>query len=89
MNMKQIGYFCTGNLSQFFAHDSWDWHAQNSEKFGRVMRIWGPLRTRILVISDPLALHYLLVKESYTYEFPSWLSEYVSIIRPLPLLLTY
>jgi hypothetical protein len=39
------------------------------------MRLWGPLGSKILWISDPLALHYILVKEAYSYEEPIWLME--------------
>jgi hypothetical protein len=72
-----------GNMKQHFAPDSWDWHEANSEKYGRVMSLWGPLGSKILWISDPLALHYILVKEAYSYEEPRWLLERVSILSTL------
>lgn len=71
--------FFSGNMKQFFAPNSWDWHAKNSEIYGRVMRLWGPLGSKMVYISDPLALHYILVKEAYSYEEPRWLLETLRI----------
>jgi hypothetical protein len=65
----------TGNLPDHVGYDSWNWHAYNFRKFGRVKRRWGVLGSKELWISDPLALHYILVKEAYAYERPEWLLE--------------
>jgi hypothetical protein len=65
-----------GNLEQYFALDSWDWNARNVDLFGRAIRLWGPFGTRVLLISDPAALQYLLVDKAYTHQPPPWFAEY-------------
>jgi hypothetical protein len=61
-----------GNLKEYFALDSWDWQQRNIDRFGRVMRLWGLFGTKQLWVSDPLALHYIFVKEAHLYDVTTW-----------------
>lgn len=57
-----------GHFPEIFASDGWEFHRSLAKNYGRVSKLFGLLRQRILYIHDPKALHHLLVKEQHTYE---------------------
>ncbi|KAF5337020.1 hypothetical protein D9611_002915 [Ephemerocybe angulata] len=60
--------FYTGNLRQVFNADSPDYFRALSEKYGRVTRLFGLFKQRILHVSDPKALQHIFLKEQHIYE---------------------
>ncbi|KAL6306626.1 hypothetical protein BKA93DRAFT_150434 [Sparassis latifolia] len=49
------------NLSNFVARDGWDLHADISRNYGSVVNMKGWLGQPALYISDPKALHSIIV----------------------------
>ncbi|KAI0370369.1 cytochrome P450 [Pilatotrama ljubarskyi] len=60
--------FIYGNLKDLIALDSWPFHDLLVENFPGIVRLRGPLGARILYVTDPAALHQILVKDQYIYE---------------------
>ncbi|KAF9230507.1 cytochrome P450 [Melanogaster broomeanus] len=60
----------TGNLKQVFDPYGWSFHQLLDDRFGSLVRIHALFGARWLIISDPKALHYILVKDQYTWEAP-------------------
>ncbi|KAG5725564.1 Cytochrome P450 3A9, partial [Termitomyces sp. T112] len=62
--------FFKGNLAQMFNASSigWEFNSMLSERYGRVVRIWGMFGSKYLEIHDPKALHHILVKDQVVYE---------------------
>ncbi|KAJ7258817.1 cytochrome P450 [Mycena haematopus] len=52
----------TGNFGSLFDTTGWDFHAHIAKTYGRVVRIDGPMRSKILYVFDALALHHIIVK---------------------------
>ncbi|KAF7369299.1 Cytochrome P450 [Mycena venus] len=61
--------FLLGNLLQLVAPETGrDWLLNASNKYGGVIKIKGLLNRPSLLVSDPLALHHILVKEPTVFE---------------------
>ncbi|KAF9238635.1 cytochrome P450 [Melanogaster broomeanus] len=58
----------TGNLKQLFDPYGWSFHQLLDDRFGSLIRTRGLFGARWLIISDPKALHYIVVKDQYTWE---------------------
>ncbi|KAJ8521037.1 hypothetical protein ONZ45_g2214 [Pleurotus djamor] len=57
-----------GNLGQIFNVKGWDFHTQLTKTYGNVVKIHGLFGDKQLYVSDPKALHYVIVKEQDIYE---------------------
>ncbi|KAF7357255.1 hypothetical protein MSAN_01320700 [Mycena sanguinolenta] len=57
----------TGNFKSLFDTDGWKFHAHIAQKYGKVARIEGPMRSQLLYVFDPLALHHIIVKDQPIY----------------------
>ncbi|KAF6762408.1 cytochrome P450 [Ephemerocybe angulata] len=63
-----LSSFIAGHLPQMFSPDGWGFHRSLVEKYGRVVRLYGFLRARILYVSDPKALHHIFIKDQHIFE---------------------
>ncbi|EIM80362.1 cytochrome P450 [Stereum hirsutum FP-91666 SS1] len=58
-----------GNLKQIFdINRGMSFHTNIIQTYGRIIRIWGLLGDTQLYISDPKALHNILIKDQYVFE---------------------
>ncbi|KAJ6450078.1 cytochrome P450 [Mycena sanguinolenta] len=57
----------TGNFRSLFDANGWKFHAHIAQAYGKIVRIEGPLRSKILYVFDPLALHHIIVKDQPIY----------------------
>ncbi|TEB29745.1 cytochrome P450 [Coprinellus micaceus] len=58
-----------GHFEQLWdVNDGWAFHKGIANRYGGVIRLGGPLGKRTLYVSDPKALHHMLVKDLYTFE---------------------
>ncbi|KAI5116491.1 hypothetical protein M0805_000625 [Coniferiporia weirii] len=57
-----------GNVKQVFNKDAWAFHRELRQKYGHVARLKGEFGNEYLYLSDPLALHNVLVKDQYIFE---------------------
>ncbi|KAF7365772.1 putative cytochrome P450 4d20 [Mycena venus] len=57
----------TGNLRALLNRNGWDFHNKIVQQYGGVVRIDGPMQFKVLYVSDPLALHHLIVKDQPLY----------------------
>ncbi|KAJ7234370.1 cytochrome P450 [Mycena haematopus] len=55
-----------GNFGSLFDTNGWSFHAHIAQTYGRIVRIDGPMRSKILYVFDPLALHHIIVKVLYS-----------------------
>ncbi|KAF9236337.1 cytochrome P450 [Melanogaster broomeanus] len=62
-----------GNLKQVFDPYGWSFHQLLGDRFGSLVRTRALFGARSLIISDPKALHYILVKDQYTWEQTEYL----------------
>ncbi|KAF8150006.1 cytochrome P450 [Crassisporium funariophilum] len=60
--------FIYGNLPQLFNSTAWDFHQKISETYGGIIKVKGLVGANILYVSDPKALHHILVKDQLIYE---------------------
>ncbi|KAI0763044.1 cytochrome P450 [Trametes elegans] len=60
-------HWLTGNLHRLF-RDGLDYHLGLLDKYGGVVKIYGMLGAEQLLVSDPLALHHILVKAQDVYQ---------------------
>ncbi|KAF8150007.1 cytochrome P450 [Crassisporium funariophilum] len=60
--------FFLGSLPQLFSPSGWDFHQTTSETYGNIIKVKGLLGANILYVSDPKALHHILVKDQHIYE---------------------
>lgn len=60
--------FLKGNFSKIFDIRGWDFHRHIGQKYGGVVRINAFLGDKQLYVSDPKALHHIVVKDQNTYE---------------------
>ncbi|KAL1743131.1 cytochrome P450 [Schizophyllum fasciatum] len=58
----------SGNFRQLFNPDAWAFHEELARTYGTVIRTTGLLGEKQLYISDPKALHHIVVKDQDTYE---------------------
>lgn len=58
----------TGNLGQAFDLHGWKFHANIVAQYGKVIRLNGLLRDRLLYISDTKALQSILIKDQHVFE---------------------
>ncbi|KAL1670105.1 cytochrome P450 [Schizophyllum commune] len=67
--------FFTGNFLQLFSRDGWAFHDNLATHYGSVVRLRGLLGERQLYVSDPKALHNIVVKDQHIFEeHPQFLS---------------
>ncbi|KAI5121363.1 hypothetical protein M0805_000671 [Coniferiporia weirii] len=57
-----------GNFHKVFNRDGWQFHHDLVEKYGSVVKLFMLFGDEQLYVTDPLALHHIVVKEQYTYE---------------------
>ncbi|KAF7357253.1 putative cytochrome P450 4d20 [Mycena sanguinolenta] len=57
----------TGNFESLFDTNGWKFHAYIAQTYGKVARIEGPMRSQLLYVFDPLALHHIIVKDQPIY----------------------
>ncbi|KAI0056668.1 cytochrome P450 [Artomyces pyxidatus] len=69
------GSFLTGNYKQMFHPSATEYHDELRKKFGSVFRISGLLGDSQLVISDPMALTSILLKEQDLFPPSQWFRE--------------
>ncbi|KAJ6495089.1 cytochrome P450 [Mycena sanguinolenta] len=62
--------FLTGNLMQYFDPSGWAFQRDLEDNYGGVVRLHGLLGSSTLLVSDPVALHSILHKDSDMYEEP-------------------
>ncbi|KZT73355.1 cytochrome P450 [Daedalea quercina L-15889] len=60
--------FLTGNLKQFYARDAADYQRNLAREYGPIVRLSGFLGAPVLYISDPKALHTILIKEENIFQ---------------------
>ncbi|EIN05404.1 cytochrome P450 [Punctularia strigosozonata HHB-11173 SS5] len=60
--------FITGNLKQIFSYDGMSFHHMLPLRYGGVVQINALFGDQQLYISDPRALHHILVKDQYVFE---------------------
>ncbi|KAF6762398.1 cytochrome P450 [Ephemerocybe angulata] len=60
--------FVGGHFPEMFTPDGWDFHRKLVEKYGRVIRLYGIFRARVLYVHDPKALHHIFVKDQHIFE---------------------
>ncbi|KAF7970683.1 hypothetical protein HWV62_23282 [Athelia sp. TMB] len=64
--------FVKGNIGQLFSPQGWDFHKYLADEFGGVVKFSGMWGDHQLFVSDPKALHHILVKDQYIYEETDW-----------------
>ncbi|KAA1468090.1 cytochrome P450 [Dentipellis sp. KUC8613] len=58
-----------GHLPQIYDREhGWEFHTGILEKFGSVVKLWGWAGDSLLYVSDPRAIHNIIVKDQYIYE---------------------
>ncbi|PCH40546.1 cytochrome P450 [Wolfiporia cocos MD-104 SS10] len=62
--------FWLGNLSRFFSKNGGNFHAELLKRYGLVVRLHGLFSRPMLYLSDPKALHNILIKEAEVYKEP-------------------
>ncbi|KAJ6505229.1 cytochrome P450, partial [Mycena sanguinolenta] len=62
--------FFTGNMMQYFDPSGWAFQRDLEDNYGGVVRLRGLLGASTLFVSDPVALHSILNKDSDIYEEP-------------------
>ncbi|KZP08117.1 cytochrome P450 [Athelia psychrophila] len=60
----------SGNVKQFLTPQAWAFHQEISETYGHVIKYRGLGNQAQLWVSDPKALHYMMVKEQDIYSIP-------------------
>jgi len=58
----------SGNLSQVYSPDGIPWHHAMVKKYGRAFKIHGLFGDEQVYVTDPRALHHIIVKDEYVYE---------------------
>ncbi|TFK95445.1 cytochrome P450 [Pterulicium gracile] len=58
----------TGNLSIMFSPQGIPWHLSMSRVFGKAFKINGWFGDEQLYVTDPLALHHIVIKDQHIYE---------------------
>ncbi|KAJ7637635.1 cytochrome P450 [Mycena polygramma] len=66
--------FWTGNFPDVYSVDGWGFHQHLGEKYGGVCRIDGLFGEKTLFVSDPKALHQILVKDQDIFEEPHYVT---------------
>ncbi|KAH8107332.1 cytochrome P450, partial [Phellopilus nigrolimitatus] len=57
-----------GNFDQIYNNNGWEFHRRLYEDYGGAVRVDMMLGDEQLFVSDPLALHHILVKDQYVFE---------------------
>ncbi|KAI5121966.1 hypothetical protein M0805_002036 [Coniferiporia weirii] len=60
--------FWKGNFHQVFSRHGWDFHRMLFNNYGGIAKLNMLFGDEQLYVSDPMALHYILVKDQYAYE---------------------
>jgi cytochrome P450 len=60
--------FWLGHFPQIFNPNAWRFQTDIVERFGRLIVVRGPFNGKHLFVSDPRALHSILVKDQHAYE---------------------
>ncbi|KZT73889.1 cytochrome P450 [Daedalea quercina L-15889] len=60
--------YLTGNLNEYYARDAADYQRSLSREYGPIVRLSGFLGAPVLYVSDPKALHNILIKEEHIYQ---------------------
>ncbi|TDL20047.1 cytochrome P450 [Rickenella mellea] len=62
------GSWWEGNFYQIFHKNAWQFHEDIMAKFGGIIKVHSHFGDEQLYVSDPLALHHIVVKDQYIYE---------------------
>ncbi|OSD00375.1 cytochrome P450 [Trametes coccinea BRFM310] len=62
----------TGHLLQLYDKQSWDFHRDLHMKYGPVSLLQGMFGKPMLCVYDPLAMHYIVLKEQHIFEEMEW-----------------
>ncbi|KIJ63847.1 hypothetical protein HYDPIDRAFT_29197 [Hydnomerulius pinastri MD-312] len=57
-----------GNLRQVFHPYGWDFHQMLADRYGPIAKFYGIFGRRQLIVSDPKAMHHIIVKDQNIYE---------------------
>ncbi|KIJ60898.1 hypothetical protein HYDPIDRAFT_138406 [Hydnomerulius pinastri MD-312] len=57
-----------GNIAQVFDAHAWDFHQMMSDRYGTIVKIRGMFGSRRLIVSDPKAMHHIVIKDSSAWE---------------------
>ncbi|TFK48185.1 cytochrome P450 [Heliocybe sulcata] len=57
-----------GHLGQLFSFDAWDFHQTIVEEYGGIVKLNSFFGGKALYISDPLALHHVVVKQQHIFD---------------------
>ncbi|KAG5637793.1 hypothetical protein H0H81_003185 [Sphagnurus paluster] len=60
--------FIKGNMGQLFNFNGWEFHRKISDDFGRIALVLGAFGDKQLYVSDPKALHHILVKDQDLFD---------------------
>ncbi|KAF9477913.1 cytochrome P450 [Pholiota conissans] len=60
--------FLSGSLGDLLSPRGWKWHQDIADIYGSVVKIKGLFGANYLYVSDPKALHHILVKDQHFYE---------------------
>ncbi|KAF9002264.1 cytochrome P450 [Cyathus striatus] len=60
--------FMSGNVRQFLNRNAWEFHKEVAARYGSVVKIKSLFGRSVLYVFDPKAMHYIVVKDQYSYE---------------------
>ncbi|OJT06838.1 Cytochrome P450 3A9 [Trametes pubescens] len=61
-----------GNLRQILERHAWPVYEHLTETYPGIVKLAGPLGTRMLYVFDPVAMHNIIVKDQYIFEEAAW-----------------
>ncbi|KAL7278089.1 hypothetical protein ACG7TL_008059 [Trametes sanguinea] len=61
-----------GHLLQLYDKQGWDFHRDLRMKYGAVSMLQGMFGKPMLCVYDPLAMHYIVLKEQHIFEEMEW-----------------
>ncbi|KAI0628905.1 cytochrome P450 [Trametes polyzona] len=64
--------FLYGNLRQLLCPQAWPVYDHITESYPGIVKLNGPMGSRVLYVFDPLALHSIIVKDQYVFEESQW-----------------
>ncbi|KZT01991.1 cytochrome P450 [Laetiporus sulphureus 93-53] len=68
--------FIKGNFGQLYHRQAWDFHRRLWEKYGSVVKLYMLFGAKCLYISDPKAIHHILVADQYSsFDEPPYIVE--------------
>ncbi|KAH8115673.1 cytochrome P450, partial [Phellopilus nigrolimitatus] len=65
---SKVSWLKAGNFNEVYNSNGWEFHRKLYEDYGGAVRVDMMLGDEQLYVSDPLALHHILVKDQYVFE---------------------